>query len=312
MTTPLYSIIIPVYNTEKSLFDLSDRLKATFDQLGASFEILFVDDCSPNPKTWPALKELAQRPYVRAFRFTRNFGQQPATICGLEKARGAYMLTLDDDGQHAPEDIPKLLEKKEHDIVIAELLDKKHSISKRIFSMIKSKFDEIILGKPKNLQLSAFRVMNRVTVNGMLQLTNTPYPFIPAMMFYVTKDITGVVIPHHERSEGETGYTFRKMMRLFQNLLVNNSSLLLRFMGNMGITISILSFLLGLFFLYKKLFFKIESVGWASIIVSVLFIGGMVLFCLGVLGEYLIRIINTVERRPIYLVKESLEEHAAE
>ena len=144
----------------------------------------------------------------------------------------------------------------------------------------------------------------------MLQLKGTPYPFIPAMIFYATRDVVGVPVAHSERSEGTTGYTFRSMIRLFQNLLINNSSLLLRYIGNIGITIASLSFVLGTYFIYKKLFFDISTVGWTSVIVSVLFIGGLVLFSLGVLGEYLIRIINTVERRPIYLIREEKGESA--
>lgn len=301
---PLYSVVVPVYNSVQSLEKLCDRVEAVFSELGHSFEIVFVDDCSPNKATWPKLEELCGRQYVRAIRFSRNFGQQPATICGLEKARGQWIITMDDDGQHAPEDFPLLIAQGDHDVVIGELQEKKHTFSKRVFSLIKGRFDRIILDKPKDLKLSAFRLIRRETVDGMLLLKGTPYPFIPAMMFYVTKDVVGVPVRHLERTEGTTGYTFRRMIKLFQNLLINNSSLLLRYIGNMGISIAILSFLLGSYFVYKKLFFNIETIGWTSVIVSLLFIGGLLLFSLGVLGEYLIRIINTVERRPIYLIRE--------
>ncbi|QTN39146.1 glycosyltransferase family 2 protein [Cryomorphaceae bacterium] len=307
---PQYSVVIPVYNSLNSLGDLTDRLTAVFSGLDASFELVYVDDCSPNPKTWPKLLELSAQPNVRAIRLTRNFGQQAATICGLEHALGDWVITMDDDGQHAPEDIPKLIQERNHDVVIGQLQEKKHTLSKRFFSWVKARFDRIILDKPKGLRLSAFRLIRRETVENMLQLVRTPYPFLPAMMFYVTKDIVGVPVGHFDRSEGKTGYTLRSMFRLFKNLLINNSSLLLRYIGNLGITIALFSFVLGIYFIYKKLFFDIETVGWTSVIVSVLFIGGLVLFTLGVLGEYLIRIINTVERRPLYIVREEVGKNA--
>ncbi|MCE2495392.1 MAG: glycosyltransferase family 2 protein [Flavobacteriales bacterium] len=303
-SSPVYSVVIPVYNSVQSLEKLCGRLEAVFSSMGDSFEIVFVDDCSPNRETWPKLEDLCNRDYVRAVRFSRNFGQQPATICGLEKARGSWVITMDDDGQHAPEDIPKLLRQKQHDVVIGELREKKHNLRKRILSRIKGRFDRIILDKPRDLKLSAFRLINRNTVDGMLKLKETPYPFIPAMMFYVTKDVVGVSVDHFERTEGTTGYTFRSMLRLFQNLLINNSSLLLRYIGNLGVSIAALSFLFSAYLVFRKLFMDIVAPGWTSVMVTVLFIGGLILFSLGVIGEYLIRIINTVERRPIYLIRD--------
>ena len=301
-----YSVVVPVYNSVQSLENLCDRISAVFNELGASFEIIFVDDSSPNPNTWPKLRELTNRSHVRALRFARNFGQQPATICGLDKARGSWVITMDDDGQHAPEDFSKMLALKHHDVVIGELENRKHTFTKRMFSIIKGRFDRIILGKPKGLRLSAFRLLRRETVDAILMLKGTPYPFIPAMVFYATKDVVGVSVGHHERQEGVTGYGFKRMIKLFQNLLINNSSLLLRYIGNLGISISMLSFILGSYFIYKKLVFNTEAIGWTSVIVSLLFIGGLVLFSIGVIGEYLIRIINTVEGKPIYLVREEL------
>lgn len=302
---PTYSIVIPVYNSQASLITLAERIDKVFtEQVNEPYELIFVDDASPNPNTWPTLQALARENVVKVIRFTRNFGQQPATICGLQMARGKYMLTMDDDLQHAPEDIPLLLSEKHHDVVIGELKQKKHSVFKKVASLLKSKFDEIILKKPKNLKLSSFRLMNRMTVDGMMRLINTPYPFIPAMMFYVTKDVVGVKVQHFAREEGRSGYSFGRMIKLFNNLLINNSSLLLRLIGNLGLTISFLSFLMAGFFLYKKLFFDIDTVGWTSLIVSLMLIGGLILFSLGVIGEYLIRIINTVERRPVYIKRE--------
>lgn len=305
---PEYSVVIPVFNTEKSLVELAQRIDVVFTtQVKSAYEIIFVDDGSANPNTWKTLSMLsAQSSLIHAIRLTRNFGQHAATLCGLRISRGNYVITLDDDLQILPEDIPAMVEMRHHDIVVGQFLHKSHSFSKRLFSRIKGYFDRIILGKPKHIQLSPLKLMNRITVDGMIQLSNTPYPFLAAMMFYITRDVVGVEAHHAKRMEGKTGYGFFKMFRMFTNLLINNSSLLLKVIGNAGLLISFLSFALALYFSYRKLFLSINVVGWTSVIVTVLFIGGLLLFSIGIIGEYLIRIIQGVDRKPTYIIREHL------
>ncbi len=222
-------------------------------------------------------------------------------------ATGEFIITMDDDCQHAPEDIPLLLEFSNHDAVMAQLAEKRHGLLKRIASSAKGKFDEVILGKPKNLRLSSFRLFRRETVQGMLKLMNTPFPFISAMMFYVTKDVVGVPVKHHERAEGKSGYSVAKMVALFKNLLINQSSILLGIIGNIGLTASVMSIVGACYVIYRKLFLDVAIAGWASLLVAVLLFGGLALFSLGIIGEYLIRIIGAAERRPIFLVREDLQ-----
>ncbi len=306
---PEYSVIIPVYNTESSLLELAKRLKSVFlNQVGSSYEVIFVNDNSTNSGTWKVLQELVKLDSnVRAIRLTRNFGQQAATICGIELAEGNYVVTMDDDLQHLPEDIPALIAKRDHDIVIGQFNKRNHSFSKVLFSSIKGFFDRIVLGKPSHIQLSPYRLINRSTVEGMKHLFGTPYPFIPAMMFYVTKDIVGAEVNHAARHDGKTGYGFIKLVRLFSNLLINNSSFLLRVIGNVGLTISFLSFALGLYFIYHRIVHATKIVGWTSVIVTVLFTGGLLLFSIGVIGEYLIRIIRGVDKWPNYIIRDHLQ-----
>lgn len=302
----MYSIVVPVYNSAESLKGIVDRVEEVFtQQVKEPYEIIFVDDGSPNPQTWQTLSELSTtRNHVKAIRLMRNFGQQASTICGLREAKGEHIFTLDDDLQHDPYDMPAFIEHKDHDIVIAQFRQKQHTLAKRFFSKFKSKFDEVILGKPKHIQLSPYRLINRVTIDGMLSLTKTPYPFIPAMMFYVTKDVVGVNVEHHARAEGSTGYNYFKMLKLFSNLLINNSSLLLRLIGNLGLIISFCSFLVAGIYVYRKLFLDINALGWTSLFVALLFIGGLLLFSVGIMGEYLIRIIQGIDQKPNYLIRE--------
>ncbi|RMH69101.1 MAG: glycosyltransferase [Gemmatimonadetes bacterium] len=301
----LYSIVVPVYNTAQSLVELSDRVHAVFEQLpAADYELIFIDDASPSPETWRVLTQLAQsNSHIRIIQLMRNFGQQAATLCGMARARGDYIITMDDDLQHYPEDIPKLIAQQHHDIVIIEFRKKYHSAFKRITSKLKGWFDHILIGKPKHIQLSSFRLIRRSVIDAMLTI-HTPNPFIPALMFYVSKDIVGVPAEHGKRKEGKTGYTFGKLVRVFSNLIINNSAFLLKSIGYIGITISLFSFLLALYILIKKVVWGVAIAGWSSLMVTILFIGGLLLFAIGVIGEYLLRIISGVEHKPTYVIRQ--------
>ncbi|MGI9316597.1 MAG: glycosyltransferase family 2 protein [bacterium] len=298
-----YSVVIPVYNTVKPLEELVARIEEVFNLLEVEYEVIMVDDCSSNTQTWTTLESIAlKNPAVTAIQLSRNFGQQPATLCGLAEAVGDYMITMDDDLQHSPEDIPQLIHKNDHDIVIGQFSEKKHSLFKRATSRIKSYFDTILIGKPHNIRLSPFRMINRTTVDGMLAI-NTPSPFIPALMFHVSKDVVGVTFEHHSRKEGKSNYTFGKMLGVFNNLIIGNSSFLLKTIGYLGVIIAFCSLIYASFIVVEQLIKPTLVPGWTSVIVSILFVGGLLLFSVGIIGEYLIRIIAGVESRPSYVVR---------
>jgi glycosyltransferase involved in cell wall biosynthesis len=302
----LVSIVVPVYNSPV-LEELAGRIDAVFAALPEHrYELILVDDFSPRPEVWPTLERLArERPAVRAIQLTRNFGQQPATLCGLAAARGDVAITLDDDLQHSPEDIPKLLALADRDIVIGQLTQSRHSPLRRFASRAKGFFDRILIGKPRDIQLSSFRLLRRTVVDGVLQI-RTSHPFLPALMFHVSKDVAGVPVEHGRRREGKSGYTVLKLLRLFSNLLINNSSLVLRLVGWIGILFSGFSFFLAGVVIYRKLVHSISVQGWASLFAALMLIGGLLLFSIGIVGEYLIRIIEASEARPTYFVRHRL------
>lgn len=301
----LFSVVVPCFDTAESLERLAERVRRVFTEtLEASYELVFVDDGSSNPRTWPTLEALAKRdPQVRLLRLSRNFGQHAATLCGLEAARGSHVLTLDDDLQHRPEDIPALVEAREHDIVVARFRSKRHSLFKRLTSRAKGWLDRVLIGKPKGVHLSSFRLLRRTVVDGMLA-AYTPYPFIPALMLAVSRDVVNVAAVHGRREEGETTYTVRRMLALTTNLLINNSAILLTLVGHVGVLVSLASFGYAGLVVAQKLLYDTQVSGWSSLMVTTLFIGGLLLFAVGVIGEYLIRIIAAVERKPMYWVRE--------
>jgi glycosyltransferase involved in cell wall biosynthesis len=302
----LLSIVVPVYDSPAP-DTLTRGIEEVMRGTGFAFEIIFVDDGSPNPRTWPALETLARtKGNVRAIQLSRNFGQQAATLCGLKEARGDMVITMDDDLQHDPRDISLLLAQAHHDIVIGHFAHKEHHVVRRIASHVKGVFDRIVIGSPKNLQLSSFRLLSRTVVDGVLTM-RTPHPFLPALMFHVSKDVVGVPVSHSRRAGGRSGYTFRKLVGLFSNLVINNSSILLRAAAYVGLGLACVSFGLAGVVIYRKLSQNVAVAGWASLFAAITLIGGLLLVSIGIMGEYLIRIIESSEARPTYFVRRRVE-----
>ena len=298
----MISVVVPVYNS-LAVEELAARVHATLADRPEGYELLLVDDLSPDPRVWPLLERLATaRPNVRAIQLTRNFGQQAATLCGLQESRGDVVVTMDDDLQHWPEDLPTLLRLADHDIVIGQLVGRQHHVGRKVASWIKGHFDHWLIGKPRDIQLSSFRLLARTVVDGILAV-RTPNPFLPALMFHVTGDVVGVPVRHSARGAGQSGYTLRKLLDVFSNLIFNNSSLLLRLVGQVGIALALVSLVMAGAVAYLKLAHRVAVSGWASLMAAQLFIGGVLLLGMGVIGEYLIRIIESSEMRPAYLVR---------
>jgi dolichol-phosphate mannosyltransferase/undecaprenyl-phosphate 4-deoxy-4-formamido-L-arabinose transferase len=298
----LVSVVVPVYNAP-ALATLVQRIEEVFREGGREYEVILVDDGSPDAVVWPEMARLAlDRANIRALQLTRNFGQQAATLCGLREARGEIVITMDDDLQHDPGDIPLLLAHAHRDIVIGQFARKQHHPLRRLASAVKARFDELVIGKPKGLQLSSFRLLSRTVVDGVLSI-RTPNPFLPALMFHVSKDVAGVTVTHSRRAGGRSGYTVRKLFRVFSNLVINNSSILLRTAASSGLIFAFLSFALAGWVIYRKLVHGIEVQGWASLFAAISLIGGLLLVSVGVIGEYLVRIIESSEARPTYFVR---------
>ena len=300
------SVVIPCYASSECLIELVERLIRVFEEeIRESFEIVLVDDGSPDPKTWPMIEGLAsEHPPVRAFQLSRNFGKPNALVCGYTMARGQWVLAMDDDLQHLPEDIPKLLEERPCGLVMGKFEQRKHVWWQRAASSVKGWLDYQLIGKPKDVYLSPFHLIGRENLDAMLSV-RTPNPHIGALMMHVSRDVKVVSVGHQARTIGRSNYTLGRRIRQFSNLLVNNSSLLLRLVATLGLTIASLSFVMGLFLVYRALVIQQIVPGWTSLMVVTLIIGGVIMLSLGVVGEYLLRIINGIENRPAFVVRRS-------
>ncbi len=300
-----YSIVIPVYNSNKSLHQLVNRLAAIFiNEVKDSFEILFIDDFSTNENTWSTLSGLADTyDYVRSYKLTKNFGQGGALLAGMSKVSGEWVITMDDDLQHLPEDIPKLIEKKDHDVVIGRFPEKQCGQFKKISSRIKGYLDNKLLKIPQGIVSTPFKLMKKRVVDDILAL-DTPRPFMVALVLAVTADLVNVDVSHDERKFGRSNYSLRKSLSLLSNLLFNNSSFFLRAMSLFGFLLAGLSFFLGLYFVVRKMIYQDVVQGWTSLMVVILLLSGSIIFCIGVVGEYVSRLIEISSRRPRFLFRE--------
>ncbi|PKM80765.1 MAG: glycosyltransferase [Firmicutes bacterium HGW-Firmicutes-14] len=219
-----YSVVIPVFNGGKTVKELTLRLERVFERLGETFEIIFVDDNSSD-NSWAELEALAGKDQrIKAVRLAANSGQHSATVCGMSFAGGRWVITMDDDLQHSPEDIPILIERMKETgcrVIIARLAGKKHLWYRRWASHFVRILAQAVINKPPGLYLSSFRLIERQVVGQMLAL-NYSCPYVPALIFRVTGDAANVEIPHRERKYGSSAYTVPKMIKLAGRLFLNN------------------------------------------------------------------------------------------
>ncbi len=303
--SPEYSVVVPVYNSEASLGELCQRISKVFSEIEESYEIILVDDSSAD-NSWQIMKGLKKNDKnIKIIQLMRNFGQHNAIICGFYHVTGKYVITMDDDLQNPPEEMPKLINKiKEgYDVVIGAQEVKKDSIFKSLGSFFIRYLNTKIFNKPKDLKLSSFRIMTRAVVDE-IKILKTPYPYISGMMLSLTRNLTNVTVKHDKRKYGSSTYNITKLIKLAFNLIINYSSLPLKFMTFIGIIVSAGSFCIGLYFILKKLIVGIPVPGWTSVVFLLSFFNGLLLIILSIMGEYLARIINEVSNKQQFVIRD--------
>jgi len=305
------SIVIPCYNSAKSLSELAERLIESVESMNISYEIIFVNDCSKD-STLCELKKIATRhTQVKAIDLMYNIGQFRALICGFEISRGNFVVTLDDDLQHPPEEIKKLYntikQYDEIDAVFGKYQEKKHSLFRNIGSSFINFINNKIYGKPKKLAMSAFRIMRRELVDAVVS-HRTISPVIGALILKSTNRIINVEIEHHARKYGKSNYNFLKLLKATLDNVMNFSSLPLQVISMIGIIVSFISFLLSIFLFVRHFITNDTLPGWTSIMVMLNFYAGLILILLGLIGEYLIRILMEVNGTPKYKIRKIFDQ----
>jgi polyisoprenyl-phosphate glycosyltransferase len=305
-TSTEYSIVIPVFNSHKTLLELCNRLQKVMDSLKKPYEIILVDDASRDD-SWAVLESLyKQYNAVKIIQLMRNVGQFRAIMCGLNHACGKYIITMDDDLQNPPEEIPKLikiiLENDGIDCVIGVPQEKKHGLIRRLGSSILNIINSYIFKKPIDLRMSSFRIIRRSIIIELIKNTSvnvTPGP----LLLLTTRNIINITVHHDKRKYGTTNYGIFRIIKTLLDNILNYTTLPLYFVGIFGIMVSLLSFCFATYIVIRRLLFGFSIIGWASLITMISFFSGLILFSLGIIGEYLIRIIRQLSTESQYIIR---------
>lgn len=301
------SLVIPVYGSERILPELVAQVHAVMQEKAWCYEIIFICDQSPD-QSWAVIQGLAKNySSVCGILLRMNAGQHNALMAGLAQASGHIIVTMDDDLQHSPSDIPALVGKIEqgYDVAYARFRTRKHPLWKILGSRLNNAVAGYLMKKPADLYLSPFRAFKSVIRDEVLRYRG-PYVYVDGLILSVTRHITTVDVNHHDRYAGDSRYGLRKSISLWLKMATSFSINPLRITSFLGILFSGFGFFFAVLLIIQKFTLNLMPVGWSSLIVTVLIIGGVQLLALGMLGEYLGRVLLTLNARPQYVVAEQI------
>lgn len=303
------SIVIPVFNGEHSIGRLVNELIAALREL-YNLEIVLVNDNSPDNSEAICISLFHEHPeIVRFYSLARNVGEHNAVMAGLNQASGDYMVIMDDDFQNPISEVVKLLDyatRNDCDVTYTYYKKKQHSLFRNLGSWFNDKVANFMLDKPKDLYLSSFKVLNRFIASEIIKY-ELPYPYIDGLILRTTDKIATIAVDHHERRAGRSGYTLRKLIRLWLNMFTNFSILPLRVSFIMGVLTAVLGLVFAVITLIEKFSNPHMPVGYASVIVAVLIFAGIQLVSVGVIGEYVGRIFLSQNRKPQYTIRKRFD-----
>ena len=301
------SFVIPCYRSEKTLPDVVEEIKTTMATIGHEFEIILVNDCSPD-KTFEVIKKLAsENDNILGIDLAKNFGQHCALMAGMRHTSGDVVVCLDDDGQTPADEVGKLLDKLDegYDVCYASYGKKQHSGFRNFGSKVNELMTRIMLGKPKELKVSSYFAAKRFIVDDMLRYEQS-YAYVIGLVLRATKNVANVEVNHRARSVGESGYTLAKLFSLWFNGFTAFSIKPLRIATGIGIFCACSGFLYGIYTIIKKLVLVDVQAGFSALMSVLVFIGGMIMLMLGLIGEYIGRIYICMNNSPQYVIREKV------
>lgn len=298
------SVVIPVYKAESCLDELYQRLKTNLESITTEFEIILVEDCGGD-NSWQVIERLvAADARVRGIQFSRNFGQHYGITAGLDYCQGDWVVVMDCDLQDRPEEIPRLYAKAQEgfDIVLALRGTRQDSLLKRISAWFFYKIFSYLADIKYDGDSGNFRIMSRKVVTNFCQMREQ-LRFFGGLMQWMGFPTTSIEVKHEARLVGKSTYTFSKLWKLSTDTIIAYSDKPLRLSIRLGFLMAIASFSYGAYFLGRALLYGTEVQGWTSLIVSLFFIGGIIISILGVIGIYLGKTFDEAKGRPLYIVR---------
>jgi len=300
---PLISVVIPVYKAEGCLHELYRRLAATLESISPDFEIIMVEDCGGD-RSWEIIRELAASDRrVKGIQFSRNFGQHYGITAGIDHSAGDWVVVMDCDLQDRPEEIPKLYAKAREgfEIVLADRGKRNDALIKRIASWFFYKIFNYLADIRHDGRVGNFRIISRKVADVFCAMREQ-LRFFGGLIDWMGFPVAYVRVAHEARFSGKTTYTFRTLRKLAVDTILAYSDKPLRLAIKLGFTLSFFSMCYGLYIVYRALVRGIPVLGWSSLIVSIYFLGGMIIAIVGVMGIYLGRVFDESKKRPLYVV----------
>lgn len=302
------SVVSPVYMGEKMLDELVRRIEAAVSELTADYEVLLVNDCSPDG-SWKRISELcAANHHVKGINLSRNFGQPYAITAGLSYAKGDYVAVIDCDLQNKPEDLPALFRKAQegYDIVSARRVVRGGDTAlKRLSSAVFHRTYDFLSGMETDKAVAEFGVYSRKIVDVYCSIPEYSRSFVELIHTLGFRKST-VDVLHDHRLEGKSSYNLYRLLKLSFNAIISNSNRPLYIAVTLGLLMSGLSFLMAIYNVFAKFAGLNEVVGYTSTIFSIWFVGGILLLMMGVLGLYIGKIFDQVKGRPVFIVSDTL------
>lgn len=300
------SFVIPCYRSAKTIGGVVAEIQDTMASMPEYvYDIFLVNDCSPDD-TYEVIRALCrQNGNITGISLAKNFGQHAALMAGLRRSDGDIVVCLDDDGQTPADEVGKLLAGIENgsDVVYASYENKKHSAFRNFGTWMNDIMTRVMLGKPKNLHLTSYFAARRFVVDSMLKYENS-YPYIIGLVLRATRNITNVPVRHRSRESGTSGYTIKKLLGLWFNGFTAFSIFPLRVATVTGVIFSGAGFIYGIYTIVKKFVNPDVPLGFSSLMAAVVFIGGMLMIMLGLIGEYIGRIYISINNSPQYVIRE--------
>lgn len=303
---PLISVVIPVYKAEHSLDELYQRLKAALETISPDFEIVLVEDCGGD-NSWQVIERLAAAdPRVRGIQFSRNFGQHYGITAGLDHCKGDWVVVMDCDLQDRPEEIPRLYAKAQegYDIVLARRGARQDPLLKRIASWLFYRVFSYLADIEYDGESGNFRIMSRKVVANVRRMREQ-LRFFGGLVQWMGFPTAGIEVEHDERFEGKSTYTFAKLWKLAAETIIAYSDKPLRLAVRVGFVMALFSFCYGAYILGRALLYGSPIPGWNSLIVSLYFIGGIIISILGIIGIYLGKTFDESKKRPLYIIRKA-------
>jgi polyisoprenyl-phosphate glycosyltransferase len=293
------SIVVPVYRSEACIGPLFAAIETALARVSRPFELILVNDFSPD-SSWARITELCQNhSNVIGINLRKNFGQDNAIITGLRHVSGEFVAIMDDDLQHNPEDLPRLLAMLEdgHDLVYAAFTTKHQSFWKNFGSWFNGKIAEVVLSKPAHIYMSAFKVFRRDLADLVCRY-NGPDPYIDGLLFQYSARIAQISATHRPRHEGVSNYTILKSLGVWARLAFGFSIFPLRLVAVFGLFLCFVSAVLSAYLIWERATNPAYTAGYASIVVAILFLGGIQSFSIAIVGEYIGRLFLTINKKP--------------